>query len=125
MFSSEPTLTPQSIKTLDSGVDNRKQLLPTSLHPPSDVILIHWSFEVHSLWIFLPTALIISFLSFRLFLINAPIFLSVRDLIGGVRATFGIQPICFVISRRVAPCLPITRPGFSASMITSPETGSK
>jgi len=64
-----------------------------------------------------------SFLSLRLFLMNSLIFFTVRDLIGGVLTTFGIQPICFVISRRVAPCFPITRPGFSASIITSPESG--
>ncbi len=45
--------------------------------------------------------------------------------IGGVRTTFGVQPICFVISRSVAPFLPITTPGFSASIRTSPVSGSK
>src|SRR6056297_575520 len=123
MLSSEPTFTPQSIITFDSGVDRRKQLLPTSLQPPSDVTLTHLSFEVHSLWMLRPTVFRMSLRSLWLVRMNSLMLLTVRDLIGGVRTTFGVHPIFFVISRSVSPCLPITSPGFSASMTTSPTSG--
>ncbi len=52
-------------------------------------------------------------------------FFTVVDSMGGVRTTFGVQPMCLVISRSVEPCRPMTSPGFSASMITSPVSVSK
>ncbi len=44
---------------------------------------------------------------------------------GGVRTTLGVQPISFVMSRSVVPFFPMTTPGFSASMSTSPVSASK
>jgi len=37
----------------------------------------------------------------------------------------GDQKVCFLISFRVSPPFPITKPGFSASMIALPNSGSK
>jgi hypothetical protein len=44
---------------------------------------------------------------------------------GGVRTTSGVQPTFWVISRSVEPWRPMTIPGFSASMTTSPVSGWK
>jgi len=52
-------------------------------------------------------------------------FETVEDSIGGVRTTSGVQPTAFRISSSVLPWRPMTIPGFSASMSTSPVSESK
>lgn len=49
----------------------------------------------------------------------------ILDGIGGLLRTRGLHRDCFMISCRITPFFPMTKPGFSASMITSPRLGSK
>ena len=48
----------------------------------------------------------------------------ISDEIGGVLNIFGAHPVCLTISLEVTPYLPITNPGFVASIITSQVTSS-
>ncbi len=45
--------------------------------------------------------------------------------IGGLLKIRGLHRVCFIISCRIAPFFPIAKPGFLASVVTSPKLGSK
>jgi len=89
------------------------------------VTLAHWSLLVISRCILRPIVLKKIFRSSLTDLRYWRTCFTVELSIGGVLTTFGVHPICFVISRSVAPFFPITTPGFSASIITSPVSASK
>jgi len=116
---------PQSIRILLSGVERRNAALPTSLQQPSMVTRTHASLLVTSRWIRRPMVRRNCFRSSFTDRRNCLTCFTVELSIGGVLTTLGVHPICFVISRSVAPFLPMTTPGFSASMSTSPVSASK
>lgn len=126
VLSSTPaTFTPQSSITLLFGVCKNRQDRPTSLNPPRDVSLTQSLSNSASLCILFPSLCRNSFLSL-LFLLSVNLILCiVSEVIGGVLSIFGAHPVCFTISRDVAPYFPITSPGFLDSIITSHVTSSK
>ncbi len=120
-----PTFTPQSTSTLDLGVSTSIHDRPTSLKPPSIITRIQYLFVLRSLKIFFP-------ISFKNFLRNfTSLCMTLRipdiisDFIEGTRSIRGIQSDSALMRRKVSPPRPITRPGFSAAIITMLRSGSK
>ncbi|VVB77267.1 Uncharacterised protein [uncultured archaeon] len=115
-------LTPQSIIIFEWFVSIRRLLLPTSLNPPSAVAFIHSLFII-GWFIFLPICVR------NFFLKSASLNRSCRTpfmtslFIVGILRTLGTQPVSRTIFIRVDPPLPMTRPGFMASICTSLKSG--
>ncbi len=127
MFASIPLIagsgiTPQSIIIFEWFVSRSRLDLPTSLKPPRAVAFIH-SFLIIGWFIFLPIVVRNFFLKSASLTMRFLTPLTTSLFMGGILSTFGTHPVSRTILMSVEPCLPITSPGFIASIWTSLKSG--
>ncbi len=108
-------LMPQSISIFECVVSRRRQLLPTSLKPPSAVAFSH-SLFMAGWFIFLPIPIRNFFLKSLSLNISCLTPFMTSLFIVGVLNTLGTHFVSFIILTSVLPPFPITRPGFIASI---------
>src|SRR5438093_9168996 len=117
--------TPQSTRIFDSLVLIRVADRPTWRYPPRDVILTQFSPAGTSRASRRPICFRNVWRSSWIVRRYARMSSTVFEGIGGVRTTFGAHPIFFLTSLRIEPWRPMTIPGETASIVTSPVSVSK